>query len=114
MFERHLEPTPEPVPPLIVVSLGTVLHADCQAVVWGASNFKAAKSHNSPHAGYWRISGKPSFVVVKVKAHRKEEEATSALDLCHVRGNQLADHYAKIAARRNNQCAADLKCFTDA
>eukprot|EP00959_Pyramimonas_sp_CCMP1952_P072019 1504136-Pyramimonas_sp.AAC.1 len=68
MFERFLEPPEDPAtaaPPLIVTSLATVLHADCLAVVWGASNHGQAKRHTGPHAGYWRISGKPTYVCVK-------------------------------------------------
>ena len=73
-----------------------------------------AKRHSSPHAGYWRIAGKPTYVAVKVKAHRSEADAESPLELCHVRGNAWADHEAKKAARGNNMCNVDLKAFNDA
>lgn len=59
---------------------------------------------NSPHADLWtgilesvRLCEKGSLEILKVPAHKKESDATSALELWMIQGNAVVDSVAKQA-----------------
>ncbi|CAK0856571.1 unnamed protein product [Prorocentrum cordatum] len=52
-----------------------------------------------------------ALLALQVKAHLKEQDARSELELCHIKGNAWADHAAKQAAWGNNMSCTDLKAF---
>ncbi len=90
------------------------VHVDYQGIVDGCRNGHAwCTSHRRPNAhswrGYWRAMDDRRPDIIKVKAHRTQQEAQDDADPDAVwkwRGNRAADYYAKLGARAHTTPAS--------
>ena len=94
------------------------LYADCQGVI---DNFTALRGGSTipvrpsnPLAGLWKQCNQRTdaiHVITKIKAHRDEADATTEQELYRIRGNNLADAYAKKGAHYGIPTAQSIQQF---
>ena len=91
---------------------GLSVVTDCSSVRAAfLSGPKAATSHRKTYAGLWKDHTGAVGEVLKTKAHRSVQVAREQGDLDHFRGNDLADEWAKRAARWCGPVDADVAAY---